>query len=213
VWTRRQLLGAAAGLAVAACGRGGAPARVTSDVAALPGQLRALEAALRGHGYPVDQVLRPPRAPGEVAALAAGRGFEVPAELIRLWEWHDGQRAGFPLLRDHALLPFDGAIDAAAEVRDALEPVKTGVALVPFAALDGAWYCLPVAPFSALQHLERPVIAVFEGVTAMFASLGHLIETQIAWIEDGVARPGGHDAAREHRAWRRGNPGLPRELI
>jgi hypothetical protein len=208
---RRDFLGV---VALAACGRGGARPRIASDVAGLPGRLRGLEAALRGHGFPVDQVLRPPRPPDELGALAAGRGRSFPPELVALWSWHDGETpGGFPLFRDVALLSADEALAALDGVVDALEPARAGVTLIPFAGFEGAHYCLPVTAFAAVEYLERPVIEVFEGVTAVFASLGHLIETQTAWVEDGVATPNRFDGSREQSAWRRINPGLPRVLI
>jgi hypothetical protein len=183
-------------------------------VAGLPGRLRGLETALRGHGFPVDRALRPPASADELGALAAGRGMAFPLELTALWSWHDGEAAsGFPLFRDVTLLSADEALAALDSVVDALEPARAGVTLIPFAGFEGAYYCLPVTAFAAVEHLERPVIEVFEGVSAVFASLGHLIETQTDWVDDGVATPTGFEGSREQTAWRRINPGLPRVLI
>jgi hypothetical protein len=196
VITRRGFLGGT--LALAACGTDKPGTRVASDAAKLPQQLRELETALRTRGFPVDQGLR-------AAVTVDG----VPEELRALWAWHDGQPDGaFPLFRDMLLLRSE-------ELDDARESVKllasdTGVALVPFAGFDGQYYVVPETPWAFDRRFERPVLSVGEGTSVYFHSLGHLVDTQRAWIEAGVHRPGESrvDATRELDIWRRINPGL-----
>jgi hypothetical protein len=193
VITRRRFLGGT--LALAACGTEKRGDRVASDAGRLPQQLRELETALRTHGFPVDQGLR-------AAATVAG----VPEELRALWAWHDGQPDGaFLLFRDMRLLRSD-------ELDDARESVQllAGDHLVPFAGLDGQFYVVPEKPWAFDRRFERPVLSVGEGTSVYFHSVGHLADTQRAWIEAGVHRPGDSrvDRARELEIWRRINPGL-----
>jgi hypothetical protein len=193
VITRRRFLGGT--LALAACGSDKRGDRVVSDAGRLPQQLRDLEAALRTHGYPVDQGLR-------AGATVDG----VPEELRALWAWHDGQPDGaFALFRDMLLLPSEQLADA----RESVE-LLAGESFVPFAGFDGQFYVVPDKPWAFDRRFERPVLSVGEGTSVYFHSVGHLVDTQRAWIEAGVHRPGDSrvDATRELEIWRRINPGL-----
>jgi len=197
--SRRDLLaGAVAGAFAAACGSGRRGPRVISDVGRLPEQLRALETAMREHGYLVDQGLRP-----------AGAGLaDLPEELRVLHRWHDGQpeNASFPLFRDMYLLAADAIAGHVESAR-----ILTGRDdLVPFAGYEGFDYTVPREAWTYDRRFERPVVAIGEGVEIYFLSVGHLVETQRAWIESGVHRPRDSrvDETREREIWRRINPGL-----
>ncbi len=191
---------------LAACG-GGGRARVPSDVDGLPARLAALDAALAAHGCQVH--LRPGRPAAEIEEAARAAHVELPRELVVLWSWHDGEDRddlGF-VFRDQHLL---SSADALAQLDEAaLLAERDDHALVPFAGFEGALYTLPVARYD--PRFERPVVGLGEeGPTIYFHSLARLVDTELAWLDDGRCDDPHYDRdrARELVPWRRINPGL-----
>ena len=182
--------------------------QVTSQTDGISPKLRQLETLLSERGFPVDE-LNPGLSREAIAEKVAHLPYPFPEELYQLYMWKNGTQAGSALFlfRDQVF----SSIDVALSDLESLQYFEIEDAF-PFAAFEGSYYVLPAQAYAFNEKLERPVVEVFEGVDVYFFSIEHMLDTQIAWIKEGIhaeSDSSGFDRyERELKIWRKHNPGI-----
>lgn len=182
------------------------------------GMERVVEAITKT-GYPMNDSLGPGLSEHEIRSRTAALPFDLPKEIIELYQWRNGQSPDYNvfLFRDQRFLPLDEALDAYRMMQTyfvpALGGVDVGVDLTgcfPFAGFEGASYVVPCRGQKLVQGCALPIISVFEGIEAHFLSFATMMDTIVSWYEKGALRPDDPsvDSALELSIWKQFNPGL-----
>jgi len=170
-------------------------------------------------GVPFEDFLQPGLQNREIRDSVGHLPFQLPEEIYELYRWRNGQKAScpVPMFRDQRFLSLDEALDDYQMIQTyfvpALGGVDVGVDLTtcfPFAGFEGANYAVPCRGQTLIEGCELPIISVFEGIDVHFLSFATMLDTIVAWYEQGAHRVDDPsvDAALELRIWKQYNPGL-----
>ena len=182
------------------------------------GMERIIE-AIRKKGFPIDGFLGAGLSEQEIRDKVKHLPFSLPAEIVELYQWHNGQvpECQLYLFRDQRFLPLDEALDDYQMIQTYFVPALGGVdvgvdlrSCFPFAGFEGANYVVPCRGHTLIGGQELPIICVFEGVEVHFLNFAAMTDTIIAWYEAGAHRVDAPlvDEKSELRIWKQHNPGL-----
>lgn len=151
-------------------------------------------------------------------AAWAAHGIDPPADLVALYQWHDGNAdvdAEYALcFRDNVFISLEHSLE---EYRRLCEPnlreqtlELSGLDLarcVPIAAYEGCVYVLAIDGHAYGRKAAQPVVQVFEDVAVYFYSLRSMLQTCQAWVaHPDWTKEGLLD--EEDEIWERYNPGV-----
>ncbi len=186
-------------------------------------KLNRLVGLIESKGYPLSQFLRPPLSLETINSKSQSLPFDLPAEIIELYTWHDGieENSEIPLFRDNRFLSWDEALEeytmmCTYYVDDDINLEVDFRQSFPFAGFEGSLYVIPSEPQTSIS--QRPIINVFEGIDVYFPNLPTMLDTIHAWYQEGAYRitstENGQveldiDDRQEATIWARLNPGYP----
>lgn len=196
---------------------------VTSPAFSAPRLVAALESLRQGfddRGKTVTPHLRPGLDEAAVRQRCSWFPAPLPAEVVALYGWHDGQAPDAErgddafLFRDCAFISLDRVRDVHRTMTGAYGGAASilGVSLAtcfPIAESEGATLVVPCDAPPAGDAQLRPVVSVFEGIQVFFYSVERMVETCVDWVRhpDFDPRTGLAQSA-ELEIWRRHNPGI-----
>ena len=226
----RQAVVAPAALSLAGCGIGSPtgdglwPAQVVSTPAfsapRLTTSLEQLRQGFEDRGRAVSAHLHPGLDESEVRRRCSWFPAPLPAEVVALYGWHDGQTpdaertADAFLFRDCAFISLDRARDAYRTMTGAYGAAAAiiGAGLTtcfPIAEFEGAALVVPCEAPPAGDTQLRPVVSVFEGIEVFFYSVERMVETCLDWVRHPDFDPrAGLPRPAELEIWRQHNPGI-----
>lgn len=153
--------------------------------------LEALEAWHAENATALAQRLAPGLREADLAAIRARLGAPLPAELVTLYEWHDGTRggcddfAGPAFLAYHCLLPLQQALEIRERDRRLLGLSQSWLPVLYFQ--EEYFYVLLEDPAPAALPVFHRVVGS-EDVVA-FANLRAMVETFLEAARSGVWHP------------------------
>jgi len=176
--------------------------------------LEQLIGAIELRGTQLRPLLKPGLSRVETEQILLPLRFVPPPELIELYQWHNGMERNYSEIKmfgEHDFLPLEDAVAVYDEI------VKNYIDGQPQIDLS---LCLPVAahppssiamycsdsPFDELLH---PMVGIFYGIWIAFEDLETMVNTSIAWFEEGIYDQSTIDQDRQKSIWRRLNPRIP----
>lgn len=181
-------------------------------------RLNTLVTTIEGD-FSINTYLKPGLSREAIAHLTNSLPFDFPEELYTLYQWRNGTHpdCNFSLFRDQLFLPleealkgYDEIIHYCVEYVEELGNIDFGVDLrrcFPFAGFEGSYYVLVCYPTETEQ---RPIFGIFEGVERYFLSFELMLDTCIAWCQQGVIQDYGIELPQglELEIWKQYNPGV-----
>lgn len=134
-----------------------ARADAEADVERLGEALAAIEAWHAHHRTGAVPQLAPGTSEERIEAALATLGLRPPAELVRLWSWHDGGGGEVPLVWGQDFLSLEEAVaEYRGLVRNPL--IRWDPTYVPILSFQGEWFAVRCAPEA---HRGGPVVHSF----------------------------------------------------
>ncbi len=189
------------------------------DAGRFQDRLDALRIAFESKLWHVSDSLLPGVAEAELRNRCAWFPSPLPAELVALYGWREGQAREpwderYPFwFRDYG---FSSIVRAEQEYRSMMASYGTNPQdheflkhSFPFAAFNGGWLVLPCKARHPNDPSQRSVVSVMQGVTVFFYSMELMVETCLDWVSNAAYAGNDHlPRAIELEIWKKHNPGI-----
>lgn len=186
---------------------------------------------IEDQGYPLNDDLNPGLDRWDILALTKFFPGDLPEELIELYQWRNGQihgewqesaDYGLSLFRDNYFIPLYLAEEYYQTIQQYYIHDKSQAFLrlvFPFAAFEGSTWVICCGEQPLKPELKHPIVSVFEGIEVFFFDLSSMLDTIVAWYQEGAyrikqKRSGTYtplldmDVNLERQIWERINPGV-----
>jgi hypothetical protein len=148
-------------------------------------------------GIAVRSTLQPGLDRNYIRTEAAALGFDLPEEIVELYQWRNGhgfvepwQEGPAIFFRDAAFLSFEAALAEYREVQAYSEAVNSTLQedkvdlkkCLPISQREANWHVVSCGKHLYGPDKKSPVVSVYHGVELYFYSVESMLRTCIDWV-------------------------------